>query len=144
MSFINPSVSDFKLYFVRDFPYGSDMDTTVIDADITNAIAKAAININTSLFEDQDSYNIGFLYLAAHHLVMNLRASSQGISGQFHWLETSKGVSGVSTSVSIPDDILKNPAYSWLTKTNYGTEYLMMIYSQLVGNISVVSGATLP
>jgi hypothetical protein len=78
----DPSVDAFKAYFVRDFPYGDDFNF-VMDADINRAILDTSSVINPALSSDLDSYTTHFLLLAAHNLVMNLRASSQGISGQY-------------------------------------------------------------
>ena len=143
MGYTNPTVTDFQQYFVRDFPYGSD-PTTVMDSDILNAITLAAYNINPGLFADQGFYTINFLLLSAHYLVTNLRNSSQGIAGQFPWMETSKSVGSVSTGITIPDRILENPELAMLTKTNYGALYLQNILPFLVGPGFTVCGTTLP
>lgn len=142
MSYTNPTVADFKNYFVRDFPYGTDPETSILNADIERAMAETEATINTGLFSSQAIYNVGYYNLTAHFLVLNIRASSQGIAGQFAWLQTSKSVGSVSESLSIPQRILDNPEYAWLTKTNYGTKYLMMILPQLTGQMFVVCGGT--
>ena len=142
MAFTVPTVADFKAYFVRDFPYGTDPATTVIDQDITNALADSGVNFNQGLFADQASFNIGYLLLTAHFLVMTLRASSQGVSGQFSWLESSKSVGSVSQALSIPQRILDNPEFAYLTKTNYGAKFLMFILPQLSGQMWVSCGRT--
>ena len=146
--FTYPSVEQFKDYFYRDFPFATgiyaDPETSIIDADIEKAFGEAKFNFNPRFFKDQDQFNIGFLYLTAHYLVMDLRAASQGISGQFTWLESSKSVGSVSASYGVPERIMNNPQYAWLTKTNYGAKYLMLIMPYLVGNIFTVSGRTKP
>ena len=38
--FNNPAVSDFKAQFFRDFPYGTDVNNTILDQDIANAAIK--------------------------------------------------------------------------------------------------------
>lgn len=144
MAFTQPTVAAFKAYFDRDFPFGNDIDLHVRDSDISKAQAQALFQFPESFWESQAEYDIGFNLLTAHHLVMNLRSSSQGINGQFSWLETSKSVSGVSTSQQIPAEIAEDPKYAYLTKTNYGTQYLLMILDQMVGNMFVVEGATRP
>src|SRR5690606_38879219 len=101
MAFTWPSVSDFKAYFTRDFPYGEDPSTAIVDADITKAIGEAKFNVNETLFATQEQFTIGCMYAIAHYLVMDLRASSQGINGQFTWLENSKSVGAVSQAFSI-------------------------------------------
>lgn len=142
--YLNPSVSDFKMFFSRDFPFGTDPKTTIQDADVTKAFTFTNTSINQGLFADQGSYNNGYLLLSAHYLVVNLRSSSQGIAGQFGWLENSKGVGSVSQSFSIPDRVLGNPYWAMFYKTNYGAMYMQSILPQLTAPLMVVAGTTLP
>lgn len=144
MAYSNPSVADFKAFFTRDFPYGTDPNTSVLDADIAKSFQFTNINMNQGLFGDQGSYNVGYFLLSAHYLVMNLRASSQGVNGQFSFLDQSKGVGSVNTSFAIPQRILDNPYWSVLAKTNYGMEFLQLILPQLAGQIYSVVGSTRP
>ncbi len=144
MAFSSPSVQDFKNYFVRDFPYGTDMKTSVLDIDITNAFVMTNTQINQALFSYQPDYTVGYLLLAAHYMVMALRSSSQGINGQFSWLESGKAVGPASSTLAIPQQILNAPYWSALTKTNYGAQYLMMVFPKLVGSMFTVCGATQP
>lgn len=141
--FTNPTVTDFKDFFVRDFPYGATT-STIMDADILRAITEAGITINPCFFTSQGAYQIGFLYLAAHFLVTNIRNSSQGISGNYEWLQSSKSVGSVSEGISIPQRILENPAFAMLSKTAYGAKYLYLILPQLSGNVFTVQGMTKP
>lgn len=143
MAYQNPSVADFQAYFFRDFPYGTDIDTQVTDQDIANAYVMTNVNLNPGLFADQSGYTVAYLLLAAHYLVMNLRASSQGLNGQFAFLETSKGVGGVSASYAIPQRVLDNPDWSILTKTNYGAQYLQLVLPCLAGQMYSVQGSGL-
>jgi len=136
-----PTIADFKSYFKRDFPFG-DTESTVGDDDIQKALDEASVNLNPVFFTTQKAYTIGYLSLTAHFLVMNFRASSQGISGTFQWLEASKGVGSVNQSFSIPQYILDHPVLSLLSKTTYGTKYLSMILGQLAGQMFSVCGAT--
>lgn len=142
--FTNPSVADFKTYFVRSFPFGTDMNTQVLDIDITNAFVMTNTQINQALFSLQADYSVGYMLLAAHYIVMALRASSQGINGQFSWLESSKNVGPASSGLSIPQQILDSPYWSGLTKSNYGAQFLLMVFPKLVGSMFTVCGATLP
>ena len=135
----NPTVSDFKTYFARDFVFGV-APNTVTDSDVSRCIQDAAVSINTNLFQSQDAYNTGFLNLAAHNLVMNLRAASQGTQGQFPWMQTGKSVGSVSESLQIPERIMANPEFAMLTKTYYGAKYLFMILPQLTGQMFTVIG----
>lgn len=133
---------EFKAYFFRDFMYGTDIATTVTDPDIAKAIGEAAVTINPGLFCDQATYTIAFLNLAAHFLVLNLKASGTGCSGQDQFLIQSKGAGSVSESYAIPAAILDNPLFANYAKTTYGMKYLMMIYPLLTGVVFAVGGAT--
>lgn len=137
----NPTATEFKAHFTRDFPYGST-DDTVMDADITKAIAEADVNFNSALWPTQGVYTLAFLYLAAHYLVMDLRASSQGISGNYSWMTASKGAGGVNESFTIPQRVLDNPYFAMLSKTNYGAKYLSLALPQLAGQVFSVCGRT--
>ncbi len=144
MAFINPSVADFKSYFFRDFPYGTDVETQVVDQDITKAFQMTNVNMNPGLFGDQASYSIGYNLLSAHYLVTNLRASSQGINGQYNFLQASKNAGAVAEAFAIPERILANPDFAMLCKTNYGAQFLQLILPQLAGQIFSVRGSTRP
>lgn len=138
----NPSVDDFKTYFIRDFPFGTDISTSILDTDIVKAFNQVNAMINQNLFDNQGTYTIGYLLLSAHFLVINLRASSQGISGQFSWLQNSRGAGSVSEGIAIPQRILDNPGFSMLSKTNYGAQFLEMIIPQICGNMFIACGHT--
>lgn len=144
MAFLNPTVADFKNYYYRDFPYGTDPALNVLDQDIAKAYGQTNINFNPALWSDQASYTIGYLLLAAHYLVVDLRMSSQGISGKYSWLETSKSVGSVSDSYSIPQRILDDPYFAMLTQTNYGAKYLQLVIPRLGGQIFIAYGSTRP
>lgn len=144
MAYVNPTITDFKEYFFRDFPYGTDINTSVTDQDIANAMNMTSLQINKGLFSGQDFYSLGYLLLSAHYLVMNLRTSSQGINGQFAFLEQSKSVGSVNQSFAIPQRVLDNPDWSILMKTNYGAQYLQLLIPQLCGQTFVVAGSTRP
>lgn len=144
MAYTNPSVTDFKNFFVRDFPYGTDIDNQVLDADITRAIADAAFNFNSSLFSTQTEYTAAYLYLTAHFLVTNLQASSQGLAGAYNWLTASKSVQGVSESYAIPERVMQNPQLASVSKTRYGAHYISMIWPRMIGQVFTVCGQTKP
>jgi hypothetical protein len=144
MAFQNPSVQDFKDYFNRDFPYGTDIETSVLDSDIAKAFQMTNVNISQGLFASQSSYTIGYLLLSAHYLVMSLRSSTQGLNGQYGFLESGKSVGSVSQSFAIPQRLLDNIYWSMLMKTNYGAEYLQLIMPQLCGQVGIAYGSTRP
>ena len=141
--FTAPTATYFKAFFTRDFPY-STSDTGVMDADITRALTEAGFKINPAFFGSQEKYSYGYLLLAAHCMVMNLRASAQGIAGSYSWLEASKGVGSVSQGFSIPDQILQHPVLGMLSKTTYGAQYLEFVLPLMAGQIFTVEGTTQP
>lgn len=143
MAFNNPSVADFQSFFTRDFPYGTDPNVAVLDSDITKAFLFVNVNMNEALFADQGSYNVGYLLLSAHYLVMNLRSSSQGINGQFNFLQSGKSAGAISESFAIPQRILDNPDWAILCKTNYGAQFIQLVLPQLSGQIFNAYGHTL-
>lgn len=142
MSYTNPTITDFKNYFDRDFQYGAT-DLTVKDSDITKALNQSSLRIFGG-FESQDAYTEGFLLLMAHSLVMNLLASSQGTAGKYEWLVNSKSVGSVSSGYSIPERISGNATFAMLSKTEYGARYLEFILPYLNGPVYTVAGDTLP
>lgn len=144
MSFLNPSVADFKNQFVRDFPYGTDPNVAILDADISSAFQFTNINFNPDFWADQGSYTLGYLLLSAHYLTMNIRSSSQGLNGQFNFTQQSKSVGSVAEAFGIPQRILDNPDWAMLCKTNYGAQYLQLLLPQLSGQIFSVHGSTRP
>lgn len=129
---------------MRDFPYGTDIQKCVLDVDIANAFLMTNINFNPDLWSDQGSYNVGYFLLSAHYLVMNLRASSQGINGQFNFLQQSKSVAQVAETFGIPQRVLDNPDWSILCKTNYGAQFIQLVLPQLAGQMYFVPGNTRP
>ena len=153
MPFITPTTDDFKTRFDRDFPYAvpegnpSGGDDTqldkVRDTDIQRGLNGAGINFNLALWPDQASYQEAYLLLAAHKMVTNLLASSQGLSGQFAWLTVMKSAGGVESKYDIPDRIKQSPFLSSLSLTRYGAAYLEYITPYLVGNagLAATSGA---
>lgn len=146
MSFILPTIGDFKTQFFRDFPYGGTNGdfSTVQDQDVANAFNSTNVNFNPELFADQSSFTLGYLLLSAHYMVMNLRASSQGILGKYSWLQNNKSVGNVSEGLQIPDRIMANPEYAMLCQTNYGAQFLFLVLPQLTGQMFISMGVTNP
>lgn len=142
--YTNPNIADFKNYFVRDFVYGTDPAIAVLDQDIQRAVDETKVSINQELFPDQLAFTNAFFLLAAHNLVINLKAVGSGCSGEAQWLIQSKGVGSVSQSFAIPSSILENPYFAWLSKTTYGNKYLMAVYPLLAGQMFIVAGGTQP
>lgn len=144
MAYTAPTIQAFQIQFVRDFPYGTDPNVSVLDVDILNAFNLVDITINQALWENQTQFQLAYGYLAAHFLVLNLRASSQGLNGQWNWAQNSKSGGAVSEAFAIPQRILDNPDFMAYTKTNYGAMYLNLLWPQLSGQIFTVCGTTLP
>ncbi len=142
MAFTAPTIANFKAQFSRDFPYGTDANVAVLDGDIINAFNLVDITINPAFWGTQTSYQIAYGYLAAHFMVLNLRASSQGLNGQYNWAQNSKAVNGVSEGFTIPQRIIDNPELMAYTKTNYGAMYLQLVLPQLCGQMFSVYGRT--
>ena len=140
----NPSVADFQAQFIRDFPYGTDPATSILDQDVLNAFGWVNVTINPAIFPDQSTYTYGYLYLAAHRLVLNIRASSQGLQGQYTWAQNSKAVAGVNEAFTIPERIANNPLFMQYTKTSYGAYFLELVLPFLAGQMFTVSGRTKP
>lgn len=143
------TVSEFKAWFYRDFPYSSDEsgesgEDGITDLDLLKAFAEASMNFNPALFATEQDQKLGFLYLAAHYLVIDIQNSSQGINGKYEGIMSSKSVGSVSAGYTIPDWVMASPIYSLLSQSKYGMKYLSLIIPQLIGNISVVKGATHP
>lgn len=139
-----PTIENFKTYFFRDFPYGSDPATGVTDQDIAKAYGQTNVNINQGLFSSQEDFNIGYLLLAAHWLCVDLRMASQGVGGNYSWVTTSKSVGSVSEGYQVPQRILDNPEFAMLAQTNYGAKYLQLLLPRLTGQMFNVRGSTRP
>jgi hypothetical protein len=142
MSYIAPTVTEFKTFFARDFPFGSDITISIVDADIERAQAEVLLRINEGIICSQELYTSASLYLAAHILVINIRNSSQGLSSKFAWAVASKSVGSVSTSSALPSDITQNPFFSWYTSSGYGMNYLMLMWPLLAGAVVSTPGGT--
>jgi hypothetical protein len=136
-----PSIEDFKAFFSRDFPYGTDV-TSIVDGDISKAFTIADTEINQAIWENQSVFTLAYMYLSAHEMVKSLQASSQGISGQYPWLRQSKSVGGVSESSAFPPEIVNDPFYASMADTYYGAKYLSMLILRSVGTMSWVPGMT--
>lgn len=142
MAYTYPTVDDFKNYFVRDFPYGTDPDTSILDSDISKAMSEAKFNFNIRFASSQENFDLLFYYLTAHYLCIDMRNASQGIQGQYSWVQTSRSVGSVSEGLQVPQRIMDNPELAMLTKTTYGGKYLQLILPQLSGQVFTVCGGT--
>ena len=145
-----PAVADFKDYFDLDFPYPSDYPTDpdtdkfVRDKDILKGFRQANTAVNINLFMSQSAWMDGFMLMSAHQMVENRANSSQGVQGQYNWIQQSKGALGVSESFQLPEMFLKNPTFAGWAKTTYGSKYLRMIIPLLAGPATSAFGQTKP
>lgn len=144
MPYTPVTVADFKAFFARDFPYGTDPVTSVLDADITKALMTAGVNFNEGLWESQNTFSTAYLYLSAHFLVDSIKASSSGLSSQYAGNTTSKSVGNVSESYQIPDTIKNTPWLAGLYTSKYGEIFLTLISPRLVGNVVTMRGWSTP
>ena len=143
MSYTVPTIAQFKTRFARDFAFGTTQDV-VMDVDITNAILDAGTNINESIFKDEAEYQLAYLYLAAHHLVVNLKAAMNGINGSFSWLVNSNTVGPVSTQYDIPEWVKNDKFLGYITTTEYGAKYCSIVAPRLIGNFQSFYRYSLP
>ena len=142
-----PTVAQFKAFFYRDFPYAQDplnpnLATEITDQDIQRALDEAQLFFLQGCFETQESFTNAMLYLAAAFLVFNIQASNSGLSGSYNYNATSKSVGNVSISNSIPESLLLDPRYAWLTGSSYGVRYLGLISICMIAPIFSVPGRT--
>lgn len=144
MAYVNPTVQDFKDYFVRDFPYGTDPLTSILDSDIAKAYGQSNFVMNDDLAVNQQNYTTAYLLLSAHYLVIDMQNSSQGIGSSFEWNVTNKAAGSVSEGFQIPQGISDNPMLAMITRTGYGAKWYQLIAARLVGVCFSVHGTTLP
>jgi hypothetical protein len=125
--------------------FADTINNWVQDSDITRAFSEALIACNQALFDSDANNKIGFLYLTAHYLVIDLRAALGGLNAAGGGFPvSSRTVGSVSESYTIPASILESPLYALYAQTAYGTKYLALIISKITGNITSVWGGSLP
>tara|TARA_R110000851_G_scaffold306239_5_gene464507 strand:- start:2150 stop:2725 length:576 start_codon:yes stop_codon:yes gene_type:complete len=125
--------------------FADDKLNYILDEDITKAIAEAKLSFNEALVNgDCDAVKHVFMYLVAHYLVQDIKASGAGLSSSGDFTVASRSVGSVSESYAIPEAYLKSATLNYYTKTSYGLKYLNLVYPNTRGNIFVVGGCTLP
>lgn len=139
------TVSQFKTYFNRQFPYAPADDPTnqdyITDTDIEVAFGQAKINFPIKLF-DEESGTIAFMFLVAHYLCMDMQMAQSGINSTSQYIMTSKSVDGVSASYGVPNKFLTDPFLNYFSTTQFGMKYLSLLYPRTVGAVNVVLGGT--
>lgn len=109
--------------------------------DINKAFTEAFGLYSKDLFcEDQQL--MMFYYLTAHFLVLDLNAG--GLNSTTTAAIGSKSVGNVSVSYIIPEWAKNNPKYSFFIQTYYGTKYITLASTGLIGGFSGVAGGTTP
>lgn len=147
MSWLVPSITDFKTYFARDFNFATEHNEPqnleyVVDADITKALTEANINFNSSLFGEDFEVTAVFMYLVAFYLVVNLQNSVKGVASQSKFPISSTSVGGVSVTFQIPDRFQKDPYIQQFTQNGYGMKYLSLVLPFIIGNVTLLEGTT--
>jgi hypothetical protein len=135
------TVADFKAQFVRDFVYGTTTDT-VMDADISRAFSEAIVGLNQALYTDDTTIKMVYLYLAAHYLVLDIRAANANIEGSGFFPVNSRSAGSVSESYAVPQAYLDSPILSIYSQTQYGMKFLALTLPMLAGNVVSVYGGT--
>jgi hypothetical protein len=128
---------------------GGGVDDTnknyVRDTDINAALSMAGINMNPSLWPDQDGWNIAYLLKAAHFLCIRIRGSTQGLRGRGgEWLRAAFGAGEINASFNFPAKITRSTNLAPLMETTYGCQYLQLVAPQLIANVRGVVGHTKP
>lgn len=130
------------------FSLGGGDDTNlrkVVDADLTLAITKAAMQDDGSVWPDATSYKVAFLLAAAHFLVLALRSRMQGVRGQGgDWMMVGKSAGDVSANYTFPDRIQRSIRLAPFMKTAYGCDYLQLLSPYLFGGVFVSPACARP
>lgn len=119
-----------------------DYNSFINDIDIEKAFSQAKNMININLFASNDELlKICYLLLTANYLVIDLSMANG--NGTSNFLISSKSVDGVSASYAIPETILKNPLFNYLSYTQFGLKYLNYLLPKLNGYSTIIRGTTL-
>jgi hypothetical protein len=139
--------ADFNAYFAREFPYGPGQDA-VRPADVTRALAEAAMEFNVGLWSNDTEKATAYLYLAAHILKKNIDAAGgllpqgggKGLKSATRGLVTSKSVGSVSVTEDFPPWIKDDPILGPYLTSPFGQRYLVLVIPRIRGNIGTVAG----
>lgn len=113
----------------------------ITDGDIENAWREAEAVFNPALAHDKC---LAFLYLVAFYLAYDLSVVGAGAMGNVTFPVTSVTVGSVSESYYVPKVYAEDPILSFYARNGFGLKYLEMIYPNLIGNVGVVAGWSLP
>ena len=122
--------------------YADSLTNWIMDADITNAFAEAQVCFNQALLGTDDEITLGYLYMVAHYLCIDIRNSFAGIQGTGGFPVASRSVGSVAESYQIPEAFRENPTLAMYAQTSYGQKYLALVLPKTVGNMVAVLGGT--
>lgn len=122
--------------------YNDNVNNYIQDSDIERAFKEAKVNFRADFFEDDETAEMIFYYLAAHYLVIDLTNRMSPLSMGYKGLIQSKSVGSVSESYAIPQWMLNNQLLGTYAQTGYGRKYLSLIQPYLIGNIIYTPGRT--
>ena len=157
------TVADFKATFKRGFKY-SDGPDGVMDADISQGIARALPLFNPQLFTAADG-KTAFLLAVAHFVVIGIQAAgglypqlpgpagaagAPGASADATE-NTGSGVIGSKTSEKITiqfaglEELMRRyPTLAPFRQTDFGAQYALMVAPRLSGRTSFIPGPSDP
>ncbi len=140
------SLQDNNTYPLDDAEYwqitSDKLSNYVLDSDIEKARREAMTTFNIALAGADDE--IVFMYLWAFYLAYDLSLANGGAFGAITFPVTSQTVGSVSESYYIPDSYINDPILGFYARNGFGLKYLNMVYPQLIGNVGVVAGWSLP
>ena len=119
--------------------YNDSVLNYTTDENIQSAYAEARVNFNPSLFEDEETAKLVFLYLAAFYATYDFAIATGTASVG---VATSKSVGSVSESYGISTAILEKPQFAIYAQNGYGCKYLSLIMPYLTGAIFLIPGKT--
>lgn len=122
--------------------YNDSIDNYIQDGDIERAFTEAKINFKTSFWENDETAEMVFYYLAAHYLIIDITNRQNPFLMGYKGMTQSKSVGSVSESYAIPQWMLNNQILGTYAQTGYGRKYLSLIQPYLIGNIILTPGRT--
>jgi hypothetical protein len=121
-----------------------DIANYVSDNDIERARAEAVAAFNLNIAGNKEAARVVFLYLWAFYLAYDLSLAQGGAYGSVNFPVTSVTVGSVSESYYVPKAYLEDPVLGFYARNGFGLKYLSLVYPNLIGNVGVVAGWSLP
>lgn len=119
-------------------------DNYVLDSDITKAFSEAKAGLNQSLYPNDETIKLSYLYLTAHYLCIDTKNMLAGINSAANFPVSSRTVGSVAEGYAVPTHYTSNPILAFYTQTGYGNKYLSLTLPAITGNVGVVAGWTQP